>query len=155
MDLDRDFAPTRISSTLRRAALRVEAMSYVLPLTHRRLEREKSSPALPGPRARQTPVKTAVGVASEASLPSLGWSRVAAPLYFTCPPRSARPCGCGAKEATNSTPPHPARNKGKTVRSLHRSTRGTGPTEPHVIDPYAPGALAAVLTAPAGGLPLT
>ncbi|MFB3069533.1 MAG: hypothetical protein ACE1ZF_02430 [Gemmatimonadales bacterium] len=28
-------------------------------------------------------------------------------------------------------------------------------TEPHVIDPYAPGALAAVLTAPAGGLPLT
>ena len=28
------------------------------------------------PRARQTAVKTAVGVASEASLPSLGWSRV-------------------------------------------------------------------------------
>ncbi len=59
------------------------------------------------PRARQTAAKTAVGFASEASLPSLRWSRVPAPRYFTCPPRSARPCGCGAKEATNSTPPHP------------------------------------------------
>ena len=55
--------------------------------------------------ARETPAKTAVGVASEASLPSLGWSRVPAPLYLTCPPRSARPCGCGTKEGRPHHPP--------------------------------------------------
>jgi len=75
-------------------------------------ESAKTSAEVGGPpRARQTAVKTAAGVAREASLPSLGWSRVPAPLYFTCTPRSARPCGCGTKEGRPHHFPQQARAK--------------------------------------------
>ncbi len=109
------------------------------------------------PARPRTPVKTAVGAGGEGDLQWSAWGGVG--LLHPCSSlaRLGSP-GRAAAELRKPPTPHPpirARNKGKTVRSLHRSTRGTGPTEPHVIDPYAPGALAAVLTAPAGGLPLT